>query len=99
MLTDLENLEKEKIETYKEIEKNFLADDFWSCPFNVIGQGCIRMSGWVEKIKEDFVLKGYNVNDRYFLTKFDALKKAIREVDKNTCALSYEAYILKNNRF
>ena len=99
MLTDLENLEKEKIETYKEIEKNYLADDFWSCPFRIIGQSCLNMSSWADKIYEDYAIKGYNVNDRYFLSKFDALKKAIREVDKNTSALSYEAYILKNNRF
>ena len=99
MLTDLENLEKEKIEAYNEIEKNSIADDFWSCPFNIMGQRCISISGWVDKIQYDFAMKGYNVKDRHFLPRFDALKKAIREVDKNSGALSYEAYILKNNRF
>ena len=59
----------------------------------------MNISRQVSEIKINFANMGYTVEDRYFSARFDALERAIREVDKNTCALSYEAYILKNNRF
>ena len=99
MLTDLENLEKEKIETYKQIENYYSADDVRSCPFYIMSNHYMSISKQVDEIKQNYVNMGYDVEDRYFSARFDSLERAIREVDKNTCALSYEAYILKNNKF
>ena len=64
-----------------------------------MSQHCMSISRRASEIKQDYANKGYNVEDIYFSARFDALERALREVDKNTCALSYEAYILKNNRF
>ena len=99
MLTDLENLEKEKIETFLQIENYYSTDDVQSCPCYIMTNHYFSISRQVDEIKQNYVNMGYDVEDRYFSARFDALERAIREVDKNTCALIYEAYILKNNRF
>ena len=99
LLTDLENLEKEKIETFLQIENYYSTDDVRSCPFYVMSEYCMSVSRQVSEIKQNYANMGYDVEDRYFSARFDALKKAIREIDQNSGALSYEAYILKNNSF
>ena len=52
----------------------------------------MSISGWVRD-KKYFGSKGYDVKDRYYETSFDTLEKAIRDLDKNKCALTYEANI------